>query len=108
MSNVESTRSQFFPKSKDTTRTKRGQFYKNKLQRNDEARKTKLDQIASRDAKVAIPEAVKDFGRIKRVTDSLVNPDQSEKINRLREQINSGNYEIDYEALAHKILSEEL
>ncbi len=107
MSNVESTRSRFFPKSKNTRTAKNSKLNKNHLQRNDQARKAELDQIAERDAKVTIPEAVRDFGRIKKVADAAPNIDQSEKIARLREQIRSGKYEVDYDALADKILSQE-
>ena len=33
--------------------------------------------------------------------------DNSEKVNKLREQIKSGKYKVDYDALAEKILATE-
>ena len=107
MSNIESTRSHFFPKSKSARANKNNKLNKNYLQRNDHVRKAELDQISERDAKVSIPEAVKDFGRIKKVADLTPNVDQSDKIMSLREKIKEGRYEIDYDALADKILSQE-
>ena len=105
MSNVESMRSRFFPKGKET-RTERTE--RNYLKRNDKNRKAELDQVSERgDVRVAIGEAIKDFGRIKKMADSAPPLDRSEKISYLRKQIESGDYEIDYEALADKILSQE-
>tara|TARA_R110002072_G_scaffold288917_1_gene455347 strand:+ start:20939 stop:21280 length:342 start_codon:yes stop_codon:yes gene_type:complete len=102
------SRSSFFPNSK-TSDLQRSKALKKSpyLQRNDSARKTELDQLAKRDAKVDIPDAVKDFGRIKKAVDQAPEVDNSEKIARLKQQINAGQYNVDYEALADKILSSE-
>ena len=87
---------------------KANQLRKSLLQTNDGARKRKLDQIAKNDAKIDIPEAVKDFSRIKKAVDLAPEIDNTEKIARLKEQINSGSYKVNYEALADKLLESEL
>ena len=110
MSSIEApnSRSAFFPKSK-TSDLQRSKALKKSpyLQRNEAARKNELDQLAKRDAKVEIPEAVKDFGRIKKAVDQAPDVDNTDKIARLKQQINAGSYKVDYEALADKILSSE-
>ncbi len=104
MSNIESTRSNFFPKSKNT----RTVSDKNYLNGPSVKQKIKHNQKAEGDAKITFSDAIKDFNIIKKAVDSSPVVDQSEKIERLRKQIASGNYEIDYDALADKIISQEL
>jgi negative regulator of flagellin synthesis FlgM len=50
---------------------------------------------------------VKDFSKIKKAAMSAPEPDNSEKIARLKSQIAAGTYEVDYDGLADKILTEE-
>ena len=107
MTNIESTRSKFFPGTK-TNVNKGNQAAKIKaLQRNDATRSNELKDMASRDANVSIPEAIKDFSRIKKTVDMAPEIDNSEKIARLKDQIQKGTYQVNYEALADKILTEE-
>ena len=76
------------------------------LQRNDVDRIKTLEQT-KKDARVSIPEGIKDFARIKMAVDSAPELDNTAKIARLKQQIESGTYRVDYEALADKILSSE-
>ena len=59
------------------------------------------------DAKVTIPEGVKDFSRIKKAAMTAPEQDNSEKIARLKAQIQGGTYEVDYDGLADKMLQSE-
>lgn len=101
-------RSAFFPKSKNTDLQRSKALEKSPyLKRNEAARRNELDQLAKRDAKVDIGDAVKDFGRIKSAVDKAPDIDNSDKIARLKQQINAGTYKVDYEGLADKILASE-
>jgi len=107
MSSID-TRSAFFPRSRDikSDSTKNGGKVDG-VQRNSMERATELSEKTSGDAKVSIPEGVKDFAKIKKTAMSAPEPDNSEKIARLKAQIASGTYEVDYDALADKILTSE-
>lgn len=76
------------------------------LKRTDDLRKSELEKTKN-DAKVAIPDSVKDFARIKKAVDVAPEIDKSEKIAMLKEQIKNGNYNFDYEAIADKMLQTE-
>ena len=107
MSSID-TRSAFFPRSRDV----KSEAAKNGgkvdgIQRNSMERASELTEKTSTDAKVNIPEGVKDFSRIKKAAMSAPEADNSEKIARLKAQIAAGTYEVDYDALADKILTSE-
>jgi len=111
MSNIDpqANRTSFFPKSRNgtsgkTTRANQGTLPK----RNNLEREKILKGKTALDAKVDINDAIKDFARIKMAVDNASVPDNSEKIALLREQINSGNYEIDYDALADEMIKREM
>jgi negative regulator of flagellin synthesis FlgM len=70
-------------------------------------RASEITDRTSADAKVAIPEGVKDFSRIKKAATNAPEVDNSEKIARLKAQIQAGTYEVDYDGLADKILASE-
>lgn len=59
------------------------------------------------DAKVSIPDGVKDFSRIKKVANAAPEMDNSEKIAALKAKIAAGQYEMDYDAIADKMLQSE-
>ncbi|WP_127715662.1 flagellar biosynthesis anti-sigma factor FlgM [Halobacteriovorax sp. HLS] len=107
MTNIESTRSKFFPGTKTNVSGSNAAKI-NALKRNDATRTTELNDMAKRDTNVAIPEAIKDFSRIRKAVDAAPEVDNSEKIARLKAQVQNGTYNVNYEALADKILSEEL
>jgi len=109
MSNVEKAASAntFFPNSKNVTGKKASKLDKTVLTRNDPARSKELSNIAQTDAKVTIPDSIKDFSRIKKAVDAAPPIDNSEKIARLKKEISSGTYKIDYDGLADKILESE-
>jgi negative regulator of flagellin synthesis FlgM len=59
------------------------------------------------DAKVTIPEAIKDFAKIKKIVDEEPTINNEKKINRIRNEIKAGSYNINYEQLADKIIENE-
>jgi negative regulator of flagellin synthesis FlgM len=102
------TRSAFFPKSRSTqTESAKGGTPVEDVNRNSAERTNEIVERTSGDAKVSIPEGVRDFSRIKKIANSAPEIDNSEKIARLRAQIEAGTYEVDYDALADKILASE-
>lgn len=109
MSNIESTkaRAPFFPRTKDTGASKRSQALSKMQQRNTPERMKELKEMTTSDAKVNINEAVKDYSRIKKAVDAAPEIDNSEKIARLKQQIQDGSYKVDYDGLADKILMSE-
>jgi negative regulator of flagellin synthesis FlgM len=107
MSNID-TRSPFFPRSRNIeTEPLKDKIDVGQLKKNSPDRTAELNDKTSLDAKVTIPDGVKDFSRIKKVAMSAPETDNSEKIARLKAQIEAGTYEIDYDALADKILMSE-
>jgi len=107
MTNINnSVRSNFFPGTKTNT-GKSGELARTALKRNDESRIKEIQSFTKDDSKVQIPDAIRDFSRIKKVADAAPEIDNSEKIARLKQQIQSGTYKTDYEAIADKILSQE-
>jgi negative regulator of flagellin synthesis FlgM len=107
MNNID-TRSPFFPR----TRSSGAESLKDpsqvaELKKNSEARTEELINKTSQDAKVSIPDGVKDFSRIKKAALTSPETDNSEKIAKLKAQIEAGTYEVDYDALADNILMSE-
>lgn len=107
MNNIESTRSKFFPNTKTNVSGNNASKI-NALKRNDASRFNELKDMEKRDSSVSIPESVKDFSRIRKAVDAAPETDNSEKIARLRDQIQNGTYKMDFEAIADKILKEEI
>lgn len=105
-SNID-TRSPFFPKSRSS------QINSGRSDKSSGVDSTSADRasdISSRtqsDAKVNITDGVRDFSKIKRVADAAPQVDNSEKIARLKAQIQAGTYEVDYDAVADKMLQSE-
>lgn len=111
MSKVDSNpaRSSFFPRSKtasDSSIKAKG-IQQGYLQRNAPSRMKELDNTSRGHAKVDIPNAVKDYAKIKKAVDQAPDIDNSDKIAKLKQQIQSGSYSVDYDKLADKILSSE-
>ena len=106
MSAVDSTtsRSIFTPK-RDTRES--GKVGPAGLKRNSESRKSELEAFSKSDSKVDIPDAIKDFSRIKKAADMAPEIDNTDKIARLKAQIADGSYKIDYDGLADKMLEQE-
>ncbi len=59
------------------------------------------------DARVNIPDGVRDFARIKKAAATAPEVDNTDKIARLKAQIQAGTYEVDYDGLADKMLQSE-
>ncbi len=111
MSNIDANISNgsFFPNDRSTKNTRHAQKLKNTtLKRNELTRKKELDDNASRDAKVNISDAIRDFSRIKKTVDATPEKDNQSKIDQLKESISNGTYSVDYEAVADKILRDEI
>ena len=77
------------------------------MQRNPFEKTAEINSKTSRDAKVSIPEKIRDFSRIKKAVDMAPEIDNSDKIASLKAQIQAGSYQPDYDALADKILTTE-
>ncbi len=108
MSNIENNpnRTTFFPGERTGLKT-RGAPGAVDIKRNSPERKEQLEGLSRDDVKVNIPDAVKDFAKIKKAVDTAPEIDNSQKIADLRKRINEGTYKVDYEAVADKILSSE-
>ena len=107
MSSID-TRSTFFPRSRSAqTESAKGGSQVGSVNRNTTERTSELVDKTAGDAKVSIPEGVKEFSRIKKAAMAAPEPDNSEKIARLKAQIQAGTYEVDYDGLADKILTSE-
>jgi negative regulator of flagellin synthesis FlgM len=107
MSSID-TRSAFFPRTRDVkTETTNGAGKISPPLKNSTERAHELSEKTAGDAKVSIPEGVKEFSRIKKAAIGSESPDNSEKIARLKAQIQDGTYQVDYDALADKILTSE-
>jgi negative regulator of flagellin synthesis FlgM len=107
MSSID-TRSAFFPRSRDIkSESTKGGGKVDGVQKNSMERASELSEKTATDAKVNIPEGVKEFSRIKKAAMSAPETDNSEKIARLKAQIAAGSYEMDYDAIADKILTSE-
>lgn len=105
MNSVDS-RTPFFPRSR-SGQEPLSKAQRSALQRNTFERIQEIEGKTSDDAKVNISEAIRDFSRIKKAVDASPPIDNSEKVAMLKEQISQGNYDIDYDALADKILDSE-
>lgn len=64
-------------------------------------------QPESKDAKVEIPDAIKDFSKIRKAVDGAPTINNASKIADLKARINEGSYSVDYDVLAEKILTSE-
>jgi negative regulator of flagellin synthesis FlgM len=107
MSSID-TRSSFFPLSRTAQADAAKSAGRSEgVERNSTDRATELTGKTAGDAKVSIPDGVKDFSRIKKAAMTAPEPDNSEKIARLKAQIAAGTYEVDYDGLADKILQSE-
>jgi negative regulator of flagellin synthesis FlgM len=105
-SNID-TRSPFFPKSKSSQVGSASTSKTEGLEKGINNKASELKNRTQSDAKVNIGEGVKDFSKIKRIADSAPDIDNSEKIARLKAQIQAGTYEVDYDAVADKMLHAE-
>ncbi len=109
MNNIDSARSKFFPASKiENAKNKNIQRANNPfIQSNNTQRKTEIEKLTAKDAKVSIPSAVKDFAKIRKAVDMAPEVNNATKIAELKAQIKAGTYSIDYDALADKMLESE-
>jgi len=110
MNNIDSSKvgSGFFPNSKGGKLERSKAADRILSKRNNLERKNQLEAFTKSDAKVDIPDAIKDFSRIKKAVDASPKIDNTDKIARLREQIQNGSYKVDYEAIADRLIAEEM
>ena len=108
MTDVSKTRPNFFPNSPTAKEAKRKAFESmEQAQDINGAQTTNIGETRSHDARVEIPESIKDFSQIKRAVDQSQPIDNSKKIAELKAKIASGQYEIDYDGVANKMLESE-
>ena len=110
MNKINNTVNPFRLFSSDSNKSpKRTKFFNELKDNNDEIQqKKKGEKLSSLDAKVTIPEAIKDFARIKRVVDESPDLDNQIKVEKIKDQIKNGSYKINYELLAEKMLENEI
>ena len=106
MNNID-TRPPFFPHSK-AGQTRINRPSQITLQRNSAERMEEIQANTGEHAKVDIGAKIRDFSKIKSVVDSTPGEvDNSAKIADLKARISAGTYQVDYDALADKILESE-
>ncbi len=102
-----SNRPAFFPSNKSSKQERTGGAQKVGVSRNSSERTQQLKGRTAGDAKVEISDAIKDFSRIKKAVDAAPEIDNSSKIAKLKAQIARGEYQIDYDAVADRMLQNE-
>ncbi len=108
MSNNIDTRSPFFPRGKTAaTDSAQKQSDVGGVGRNNLERSQEIQARTAGDANVKISDGVKDFSRIKKAVDAAPEMDNSAKIAALKARIQAGQYEVDYDGLADKMLEQE-
>lgn len=102
------TRAPFFPGSKNTQQAdvSRSRNAQN-LNRNSYDRVKELEAKTADHARVTIPEKIRDFSLIKKAVDTAPEVDNTDKIARLKAQIQNGTYEPNYDAIADKMLASD-
>ena len=101
-------RRSFFPNSKDAQKAKQAEALEQIIpKRNSLERQEILQGKTGKDVQVDIPTGIKDFSRIKRAVEKAAPIDNSQKIASLKQRINSGEYKVDYDAVADRLLKEE-
>ena len=104
MNNIKTnTRPDFFAKTRQNGKIKEQLIHK----KNNSDRKKFLDEVAKNDVRVQIDDSVKDFSKIKKMVENVPEIDNQDKIARLKQEISEGKYQIDYDALADRILNAE-
>ncbi|MAX65707.1 MAG: flagellar biosynthesis anti-sigma factor FlgM [Bacteriovoracaceae bacterium] len=107
MNNNIDTRAPFFPNSKTAQREIDQAKKAQQLRRNTYERAQELNNQTAKDAKVTIPDSIRDFSRIKKAVDTAPEVNNQEKIAQLKAQIQAGTYQPNYDAIADKILASE-
>jgi negative regulator of flagellin synthesis FlgM len=105
MSNID-TRSPFFPNGKKPIAESNGSKGVGISQQGINSNAPGVNPLSG-DSRVSIPDGVRDFSRIKKAVDASPDVDNSEKIARLKAQIQAGTYEVDYDGLADKMLASD-
>ena len=103
--NTDSLRTPFFPNS--TPSPKKAKINSRKIERNDSARKNELDSISKNHTKVSINNKIRDFSRFKKVVDNAEEIDRSDYLMSLKNRINRGEYSVDPEKIAEKMILNE-
>jgi len=107
MSNINAARPSFFPKTTESTLKPSKSGAPFALKRNEASRIDQLDKLTSKDAKVDIPEGIKDFSKIKSAVVQAQEPSRDDYLKSLKEKIQNGSYKVDYDAVAEKMLETE-
>ena len=99
----------FFPNSPSAKKARDARKMQKLLEsrRNSAERTKEINDVSKKHTKVDINDKVRDFSRIKAAVDNAPDIDNSEKIAKLKSQIKNGEYKVDYEALADKIITSE-
>lgn len=103
--NTDSLRSPFFPNKSPIQN--RNNVSSRKIERNDTDRKNEIDSMSKNHTKVSINNKIKDFSRFKKIVDNAEDIDRSDYLIDLKNKINAGEYQIDPEKIAEKMILNE-
>ena len=107
MSKIETTRPSFFPNSPSAQAIRDKNISRiNKMQESYGPTKTG-EPKGLRDARVDIPEKIKDYAQIQKAVTNAPERDESQKIAEIKAKIASGEYKINEDAIATKMLEQE-
>jgi flagellar biosynthesis anti-sigma factor FlgM len=105
------SRAPFFPNSnsaKNADRLRKAEYgVDGAPSSNAPSRSEEITANTKAHARVDIPESVRDFAAIKKAAVNAPDIDNSKKIQDLKNRIANNTYEIDYDAVAEKMLSSE-
>ncbi len=105
------SRPPFFPHSSSSgsSKTKNAAFSSDIAtgRTNSPERAEEINAVSSEHVKVDIPESIKDYAAIKKAVDNAPPLDNSAKIAALKQQIQNGSYDVDYDAVANKMIENE-
>ena len=105
---TDNLRAPFFPNKSPLKNVNRNRNLQNTaLERNDQNRKSELDNLAKNHARVSIDSKIKDFARFKKAVDSSTDIDRSEYLDSLKNKIKSGQYNVDPEKIAEQMIMSE-
>ncbi len=101
------TRPSFFKSKTTNIENIKGRQTPSLLNRNELEKQNEIKESTSKDVTVDIPDKIKDFSRIKYAVENSPDRDNTEKIQDLRGKISKGQYDIDFDELAKKIIESE-
>ena len=103
--NTDNLRPPFFPNKSSIKPLRRNNQLP--IERNDQTRKSEIDNLSKDHTRVKIDSRTKDFGSIKKAVDNAPDIERSAYLSKLKNQIAKGEYNIDPEKIAEKMILNE-